>query len=130
MILGGFIISMMIGNIKFRRPNDFHLYLNDMERENNIQAGVQVGAIFITIGLSFISGIATGYLMKISTCGKVEHFFTDSEFFENEQNIIDNLEQNQFYYGQINRGSLFQNNFDFPPPSKVSDIRASQPSYN
>ena len=128
-ILGVFISSMMIGDFKNRLGDDYHLYLNDMERENNIQAGVQIGAIFITIGLSFISGIATGYLMKISTCGKVEQFFTDSEFFENEKNIINNLEQNQFYYGQINRASLFQNNFDFPP-SRASDNRASQPSYN
>ena len=128
-ILGVFISSMMIGDFKNRLGDDYHLYLNDMERENNIQAGVQIGALFITIGLSFISGIATGYLMKISTCGKIEQFFTDSEFFENEKNIINNLEQNQFYYGQINRASLFQNVFDFPP-SRASDIRASQPSYN
>ena len=128
-ILGTFISSMMIGDFKNRLEDEYHLFLNDMERENNIQAGVQIGAIFITIGLSFISGIATGYLMKISTCGKVEQFFTDSEFFENETNIINNLEQNQFYYGQINRASLFQNNFDFPP-SRASDNRASQPSYN
>ena len=128
-ILGAFITSMMIGNIKNRRNDYYLILLNDMERENNIQAGIQVGAIFITIGLSFISGIATGYLMKISTCGKVIHFFTDSELFENDKNIIDNLEQNQFYSGPINRASLFQNKIDFPP-SRASDIRASHPSYN
>ena len=128
-ILGAFITSMMIGDIKRRKDDYYLILLNDMERENNIQAGIQVGAIFITIGLSFISGIATGYLMKISTCGKVIHFFTDSELFENDKNIIDNLEQNQFYSGPINRASLFQNKIDFPP-SRASDIRASHPSYN
>jgi ammonium transporter Rh len=128
-ILGAFITSMMIGDIKRRKDDYYLILLNDMERENNIQAGIQVGAIFITIGLSFISGIASGYLMKISTCGKVIHFFTDSELFENDKNIIDNLEQNQFYSGPINRASLFQNKIDFPP-SRASDIRASHPSYN
>ena len=128
-ILGAFIGSMMIGDFKTRLGDDYHLFLNDMEREYNIQAGVQIAAIFITIALSFFSGIATGYLMKISTCGKIENFFTDSEIFENEKNIINNLEQNQFYFGNINRASLFQNNFDIPP-SRASDNRASQPSYN
>lgn len=60
---------------------------------------------------------------------KLAVFFTDSELFENDKNIIDNLEQNQFYSGPINRASLFQNKIDFPP-SRASDIRASHPSYN
>ena len=49
-----------------------------------------------------------------------------------ETNIIDNLEQNQFYYGDINRASLFQmqNQNEFPPFQRASDDRGSQPSYN
>ena len=134
-LLGAFITPMMIGDIKRRLNNkvDYHyILLNDFERKNNIQAGVQVGAIFVTLGISFVSGIATGYLMKVSTCGNVNHYFTDSEFFENETNIIDNLEQNQFYYGEINRASLFQmqNQNEFPPFQRASDDRGSQPSYN
>ena len=133
-ILGAFITAMMIGDINRRNDNenDFHyILLNDMGRNNNVQAGVQIGAIFITLGISFISGIATGYLMKVSTCRKINYYFTDSEIFENEYNIIDNLEQNQFYYGEINRASLFQNKMEFPPQkSSSSDERVNRPSFN
>ena len=132
-ILGALITAMMIGDINKRVDNnlDYHyILLNDMDRENNIQAGIQIGAIFITLGLSFVSGIATGYLMKVSTCGKINNYFTDSEIFENEYNIIDNLEQNQFYYGEINRASLFQSKMEFPPQkSSSSDERVNQPSF-
>jgi ammonia channel protein AmtB len=130
-LLGAFLTAIMIGDIKKRADDvDYHYILqNDINRSNEIQAGIQIGAIFISLGISFISGIATGYLMKVSSCGRIEYYFTDSEFFENEKNIIDNLEQNQFYYGEINRLSLFQNKMDFPLP-RVSDPRASSPNYN
>ena len=124
-LLGAFITPMVIGNIKYRLNYDdhYHYLLNDMDRKNDLQAGIQVGAIFITLGLAFVSGISTGYLMKVVACGKVEKFFMDSEMFENEINIIDNLELNQFYYGDINRASLLQNKIEF------SD-RGSHISYN
>jgi hypothetical protein len=122
-LLGAFITPMVIGNINYRLNDDYHYLLNDIDRKNNLQAGIQVGAIFITLGLAFVSGISTGYLMKVAACGKVEKFFMDSEMFENEINIIDNLELNQFYYGDINRASLLQNKIEF------SD-RGSHISYN
>ena len=131
-LLGAFLTAMMIGDInkRIKNGNDYHyILLYDLNRKNNIQAGVQIGAIFITLALSFVSGIATGYLMKVSTCGKVRNYFTDSEIFECEVNIIDNLEQNQFYYGEYNRASLSQNKREYPS-YRASDPRGSQPSYN
>ena len=131
-VLGAFITAMMIGDINKRinDGNDYHyILLYDLNRSNSIQGGVQVGAIFITVGLAFICGIATGYLMKVSKCGKIKNYFTDSEVFENEVNIIDNLEQNQFYFGEFNRESLFQNKIEYPS-YRPSDPRGSQPSYN
>lgn len=123
-ILGALITSMVIGGFNLRKEDSFFVMLNDSDRSNSVQAGIQIGAIFITLGLSFVSGIAIGYLMKVSNCGKIEQFFTDSEFFVNEPNVIDNLEYNQFYDGIINRASLFQNRI-----SRLSDIKGSQPSY-
>ena len=131
-LLGAFITAMMISDINKRinsKKLDYHYLLNDLNRNNQIQAGIQIGAIFITLGLAFICGIATGYLMKVSTCGKIRNYFTDSEIFENEVNIIDNLEQNQFYFGEYNRESLFQNKIEYPQ-YRQSEPRASQPSYN
>lgn len=123
-LFGILVSSMMIAGLNNINENPSYI-INNPTREVKVQAGIQIGAIFITLGISFVSGIATGYLMKISTCGKIEHFFTDSELFENETNIIDNLEQNQFYHGDINRASLFQN----IPPQMQFDLRESQPSY-
>ena len=115
---------MMIGDFNNRiKDKQYHFLLNDLDRENNLQAGIQVGAIFITLGIAFVSGISTGYLMKVAACAKIEKFFMDSEMFENEINVIDNLELNQFYYGDINRASLLQNKIEF------SD-RGSHISYN
>ena len=123
--LGAFITPMMIGDFNNRiKDKQYHFLLNDLDRENNLQAGIQVGAIFITLGIAFASGISTGYLMKVAACAKIEKFFMDSEMFENEINVIDNLELNQFYYGDINRASLLQNKIDF------SSDKGSQISYN
>ena len=83
-LLGAFITPMMISGIA-RRRDDLNDFIFD-DREAGPQAGIQIGAIFITIGLSFISGIATGYLMKVSSCGKIVNYFKDIEFFEDEEN--------------------------------------------
>lgn len=124
-LIGAFITPMMIGDLKRRMDgnDNYHLLLNDIERENDLQAAVQVGAIFVTLGLAFASGISTGYLMKNLSCGVVKKYFIDSELFEKESDIIDNVEQNQFYYGDHTRASLFQNKIDFPD-------QVNQPSYN
>ena len=132
-LLGAFITPMMIADfnarLNYKKNNenneDYNYFMIDnYDRHPYTQSGIQIGAIFITLGLSFISGISTGYLMKVSKCGIINNYFTDSEFFEEEANIIDNLEQNQFYFGEFTRASLFQNKIDFPPD------RGSQPSYN
>ena len=123
-LLGAFITPMMIGNLKMRIGDEYYYLLSDFDRGNDLQASIQVGAIFVTIGLAFASGISIGYLIKVSTCGKIEKYFIDSEIFEKESNLIDNVEQNEFFVGDITRASLFQNRIDFPPE------RGSQPSYN
>ena len=104
----------------------------DNEKEYITQAGIQIGAIFITIGISFIGGIATGYLMKISICGKISQYFTDAEFFhEEENNIFEYVEPNTVYNVEINNPSLFK--MEYPvynnPKIKGPDMRGSQPSY-
>jgi ammonium transporter Rh len=91
-LLGGFISPMFIAGLDSEDITNFNLFI-DSSRSNRKQAGIQVGALFITLGISFIGGIATGFLMKISTCGKLNWFFDDNQFFN-----IDNYEQ-QFQEG-------------------------------
>ena len=83
---------MFIAGLDSEDITNFNLFI-DSSRSNRKQAGIQVGALFITLGISFIGGIATGFLMKISTCGKLNWFFDDNQFFN-----IDNYEQ-QFQEG-------------------------------
>lgn len=125
-LLGAFITPMYIGGMEYRKVENF------FNRKYRAQAGVQIGAIFITIGISFIGGISTGYLMKISTCGKISKYFTDAEFFkEEDNNIFELVQSNILYNDEINNPSLFK--MDYPgyynQRKKEPDIRGSQPSY-
>ena len=79
-ILGGFITPMFISGLDEEDVKEFNLYY-DTSRKMARQAGIQVGGLFITIGISFVGGIATGFLMKVSTCNELKWLFHDSEFF-------------------------------------------------
>ena len=91
-ILGSFISPMFIADLKRRTKDkgyDYHIILlNDMLRGNRAQAGVQVGAIFITLAFSFVGGITVGFLIKISRCGKIMNYFDDNEFFSEGMNEV------------------------------------------
>ena len=137
-LLGSFITPMFISNLDEKD-------LDDMKEEDTTsvsskeegiepggRAGIQIGAIFITIGISFIGGIATGYLMKISKCGKINQYFTDAEFFiEEENNIFEYIEPNTVFNVDINNPSLFKMDYPVYNNQKVKseDMRGSQPSY-
>ena len=135
-LLGAIITPIFVRAEKLKRklndlPSD-NANNEDKEKEYITQAGIQIGAIFITIGISFIGGIATGYLMKISICGKISQYFTDAEFFhEEENNIFEYVEPNTVYNVEINNPSLFK--MEYPvynnPKIKGPDMRGSQPSY-
>ena len=131
-LLGGLLTPIFISGLNYNEDNqnEYKNYL--FGREFNSQAGIQIGAMFITIGISFIGGVATGYLMKISLCGKLSQYFTDAEFFlEEENNIFDYVEQNTGFNVEINNPSLFK--MEYPGYNNQRpngpDMRGSQPSY-
>ena len=53
----------------------------DNTRKNDTQTGIQIGGLFITLGISFVGGIASGFLMKVSACKELDWMFNDAEFF-------------------------------------------------
>ena len=53
----------------------------DNTRKNGTQTGIQIGGLFITLGISFVGGIASGFLMKVSACKELDWMFNDAEFF-------------------------------------------------
>lgn len=132
-ILGGFLTAIFIGAKKEKDGSNYWAY--DPNRKKILQAGADIGAIFITIGISFVGGIASGYLIKVINCGKPENYFVDCEFFEVED---DNLPESNNFPSQIaadaNNPSIYQNNMELSGFEKqgvrVSEARPSQPSYN
>ena len=81
-ILGGFITPMFIAGVDKKYIKESSLFV-DYTRSRERQAGIQVGGLFITIGIAFVGGIATGFLMKVSTCGEIKIYFNDGELFDN-----------------------------------------------
>ena len=88
--LGGFLDSIFMGN--FTNPNWENHPLNDYFsvpdswNEKN-QAGIQVAAIFITIGIAAISGLCVGFIVKTMNCDKNEIYFVDSEYYYEDEKI-------------------------------------------
>ena len=146
-LLGGFITPMFISGFDYRfeeakkggsehkDDNDYESYLDlinpSINQNFQAQAGIQIGALFISIAISFIGGIATGYMMKISHCGKINQYFIDAEFFkEEEKDIFKYIEPNNAYSVDINNPSLFPKKMDFSSYNN-HDIRGigNQQSY-
>ena len=126
-IIGGFLTPIYISGFRYIKQTDYDdIFLRDYKT----QAGIQVGAIFITIGIAFIGGIAIGYLIKISQCGKIHQYFSDSEFFiEEENNIFDDvneLSSNTNINMDINNPSLFP---AYNSRGGKEPMRGSRPSY-
>jgi hypothetical protein len=80
-ILGGFITPMFVRGLNKTKIQD-NEFFHDNSRSPARQAGIQVGGLFITLGISFVGGIATGFLMKVSTCNELNILFTDAELFK------------------------------------------------
>ena len=124
-ILGSFITPIII--TAFKKKEEVKKYL-----DSHGKVSAQIGAILITMVISFIGGIVTGYLMKISLCGKITQYFTDAEFFkEEEKNIFDYIEPNISFNIDINNPSLFKGEFQSYSIQRQigQDLRGSQPSY-
>ena len=80
--LGGILNSIFMGiSWGGRKNKDFYFD----ERSSSKQGGIQIGAIFITLCFSLISGITLGFIVKLMKCDINEIYFVDSELFiENE----------------------------------------------
>lgn len=103
-ILGGFITPMFVGGLNKTKIQD-NEFFHDNSRSPARQAVIQVGGLFITLGISFVGGIATGFLMKVSTCNELNILFTDAELFKDF-------------------------NDDTNIKMQIDDDKGSQPSYN
>ena len=105
-ILSAFISSMFLAGLKHRKVNDYHsIEFKDIERSARSQAAIQIGAIFVTLALSFVGGITAGFLIKVARCGKIRNFFDDDEFFAYEMNG-NNFNDNVTNYDDNNQPSF------------------------
>ena len=158
--LGGFITPMIIGNFERRKDTWYTPYKDSNNNENHYwayksllynnrkdiedrapgtQAGIQIGAVVITVGISFIGGIATGYLMKVArSCGAASRYFHDSEFFDViDDNVLD-APINGYNNGPafpLQQSYIIKNKMDMSgfdnQGIRTADMKvANQPSYN
>jgi ammonium transporter Rh len=87
-LLGGFLNSIFMGNFtneiwgKIELKNFFNFDRNPSE-----QGGIQIAAIFITLGISVCSGICVGFIVRTMNCDQNKHYFVDSEFFVEDEII-------------------------------------------
>jgi ammonium transporter Rh len=87
-ILGGILNSIFMGNFKNRswlrrEIKDFF----DFNRSPSRQGGIQIAAIFITIGFAGVAGIVIGFIIKTISCDKNDIYFVDSEYFKEDELI-------------------------------------------
>ena len=100
-ILGGFLNSIFMGfyhDYNYIKPNF------NIPRNFQAQAGIQIAAIFITIGISLAAGFTTGFLINMSF-DKNEIYFVDSELFYEDENIPLPEWKNRLKYNNINLNS-------------------------
>ena len=103
-ILGGFLNSIFMG-FYYDQPG---WNTPNFNNNNNInfrkQAGLQIAALFITIGISLVSGFITGLFLRMNFY-KNEIYFVDSELFYEDDNIPLPEWKNNLNYNNINLNS-------------------------
>ena len=91
--LGGILNSIFMGNFtnfswwpnNNKKINYFFFEKTANERTPSRQGGIQIAAIFITLGFALISGITLGFIVKLMKCDRNTLYFVDSEYYvENE----------------------------------------------
>ena len=61
---------------------------NTSSNSSAVKAGLHIASIFITLGISVVSGIVTGFVAKVMTCARIHRYFVDSEFFVEEEGVV------------------------------------------
>ena len=72
---------MFIWDLETDSQIEKYKLFTDNIRKNDTQAGIQIWGLFISLGISFVGGIATGFLMKISAWEELDWMFNDTELF-------------------------------------------------
>ena len=93
---------MFIRDLETESQIEKYKLFTDIKRTNAKQAGIQIGGLFITLGISFVGGIATGFLMKISACKELDWMYNSGA------KILSIFDKNKYKYFTIyNAGHTF-----------------------
>jgi len=93
-LMGGFISVIATGGAQSNAVRDWelHFYQNHLSSylpQGAIQPGIQIAAIFITIGIASLSGWGTGIFMWWLRDKKRAHNLTDEHIFETPEDYQD-----------------------------------------
>ena len=108
-LLGGIASSIFLANFSNKSSwgsGAMSAIYGNGRNKSAAQAGLEVAAIFITLGIAILSGLIAGLFAKLMMCNKIENYFVDSEFFIEEddgvvfpelefQETENNFEQNE-----------------------------------
>ena len=86
--LGGILSCIFIADLKNIKSydkesafNDFNFYKKDKSDNLGHPAGIQIAALAITLGISFLWSMVIGFTIKTCVCKKNEKYYVDSEYF-------------------------------------------------
>lgn len=76
-------------NLKYWGAEYLTVYVK-YTRSPSKQAGMQVAALFITLGISVVSGVITGLILNTKCMFPIKNYFDDREYWDvEEEEIVD-----------------------------------------
>ena len=90
-LLGGIFTCIFLGNMSNKNAwgdGAVKTIFNTSSNSSAVKAGLHIASIFITLGISVVSGIVTGFVAKVMTCARIHRYFVDSEFFVEEEGVV------------------------------------------
>ena len=87
--IGGALTAIFISdmNLKDWGPEYLTVYVKNT-RSPSKQAGMQVAALFITLGISVVSGVITGLILNTKCMFPIKNYFDDREYWDVEEEEI------------------------------------------
>ena len=67
---------------------EYTLVYTKKTRSPSKQAGMQVAALFITLGISVVSGVITGLILNTKCMFPIKNYFDDREYWDIEEEEV------------------------------------------
>ena len=87
--IGGALTSIFISDMNMKDWGyEYTLVYTKKTRSPSKQAGMQVAALFITLGISVVSGVITGLILNTKCMFPIKNYFDDREYWDIEEEEV------------------------------------------